>query len=134
MKKITILFSLVALVLASSFTSQATFKEKLTDKKWKLVKTIIGEGEDAFEVPAEEIQVVQFNADFTYTDKSVDEGAENLNFSSKWELLEAENAFKMYLDETAEEFTNVEVKSLDDKTLHFKYVLDDVMEFVYVAY
>jgi len=132
MKKIvnSVVIALV-FVLTSSFTNQATLKDKMCKQKWQLVKTIIGEGDDAIEVPSESKQVMVFNADFTYSDKS---GAnEEVNFSSKWEILDADHSFKLYLDESMKEFTEAHIEKLDDKTLHFKYELDDVMQFVYEA-
>jgi len=133
MKNIVNLLSIVfVFVLASSFTNQATLKDKMCNQKWKLVKTVIGEGADSFEVPAESVQLIVFNTDFTYSDKSGTE--EQVNFSSKWEILDTEGAFKLYLDESLSEFTEAHIEKLDDKTLHFKYELDDVMEFVYEAY
>ena len=133
MKKVVNLI-IIALIfgLTSSFTNQATLKDKMCNQKWKLVKTIIGEGDEAIEVPSESVQVMVFNSDFTYSDKS---GAnEEVNFSSKWEIIDADQSFKLYLDESMQEFTEVHIEKLDDKTLHFKYELDDVMQFVYEAY
>jgi len=132
MKKIvnSVVIALI-FVLTSSFTNQATLKDKMCNQKWKLVKTIIGEGDEAIEVPSESKQVMVFNSDFTYSDKS---GAnEEVNFSSKWEILDTDKTFKLYLDESMQEFTEVHIEKLDDKTLHFKYELDDVMQFVYEA-
>ncbi len=135
MRKVFNTIAIAALfVLTSSFTNQATLKEKICNQKWKLVKTIIGDGEDAFEVPAESVQLIEFKSDFTYADKSIADNSENVNFSSKWELIESEKSFKLYLDESLEEFAEAHIGQLDDKTFHFEYELDDKLQFFYEAY